>query len=594
MAATQTASHKKNLISDRCNRRSFLGFAGAAAGSVVLTGLPGNTPAQPSSAGPIVSRPGKPGQRPRLIVWITLDAMRGDIPLRYRNPTTAQGWRFLLDNGLYYTNAHFHHSTTFTAVGHATLFTGTHAAQHGIAGNDWHVTETGQNMYCVQDDAHPVLGGIRSKFKGYSPANLMASTIGDQLVMATDGKSRVFSISGKDRGAILGGGHQGKAFWYMKEIGGFASSDYYYKDYPAWFTAWAGKKPADAYRDKVWTLRDDPTSYQHRDRDDVPYEKGYKYLGRTFPHPMATDQSSDFYAALMYTPFLDELTADLAVELLKQEKLGQGPATDLLAVSLSATDYLHHNWGPDSLEAEDNVRRLDHLLGRFFAFLNDHIGLDHTLIIVSADHGMDAIPEYKKSLAYAAGRHYPEKFMQAINAALRNRFKIDRDLATVFWNPSIYLDIKAIDQLGLNQETVERAVVDEVLKKPGFAMAMTRTDLLAGRVTDTPITRRVQQAFHPTRSGHVLVIPSQHWYLYPEPDAHAAMHGTPYAYDTFVPIFVAGGAISSHTVRRPVQPEDLASTVAAILGLAPPSGNVGTPLAEVLEAMPTPCLTPAG
>lgn len=544
-----------------------------------------------SSGRPIRFTPGMPGKRPKLIVWITLDAMRGDLPLRYRNPASAKGLRFLLDNGLYYANANFAHSTTFTAVGHAALFTGGHSAQHGIAGNDWHDIETGRNIYCVQDDNHPLLGGVKSKIKGYSPANLLASTIGDTLVLSSGGRSRVFSVSGKDRGAILPAGHQGKAFWYVKEAAGFATSDYYYKDYPAWFAAWMAGKPTDAFRDRSWTLIDKPESYQNRDRDDMPFEKGYKHLGRAFPHPMATDKDADYYAALPYTPFFDELTAQLAMELLKQEKLGLGEVTDMLSLSLSAADYIHHNWGPDSLEAEDNLRRTDDLLGRFFSFLDEHVGLADTLIIVSADHGMDAIPEYKKSLGYDAGRHVPEEFIGAINDRLRKRFKTDGNLVEVFWNPSIYLDEQAVAAAGLNLESVERATAEEALKQPGFAIAVTRTDMLAGRITDTPINRRLQQSFHPTRSGHVLVIPSQHWYLYPEATSHAAMHGTPYAYDTFVPIFVAGGALKPATIRRPVQPEDLASTVGAILGLMPPSGNVGTPLAEVTEAMQSPCLT---
>ncbi|HSW46466.1 MAG TPA: alkaline phosphatase family protein [Phycisphaerae bacterium] len=574
--------------------------AGSAAGAAMLAGMPRRLAAQevPADsandrpAGPITYRPGKPGQRPRLVVWITLDAMRGDIPLRLRNPATRAGLGFLLDNGLYYSNAHFGHSTTFTAVGHAALFTGAHSAQHGIAGNDWHIIETGMNIYCVQDDAHPVLHGVKSKFGGYSPNNLAATTIGDELVLASGGRSRVFSVSGKDRGAIMGGGHLGKAFWYAKEAGGFVTSDYYYKDYPAWYGRWATTAPVDACRDRVWALIDTPATYRNRDRDDVRFEKGYRHLGRTFPHAMAADKPADLYAALPYSPFLDELTAQLATDILRHEKLGHGEATDLLAVSLSATDYIHHNWGPDCLEAEDNVRRLDALLRGFFAFIDQHVGLDNTLLVVSADHGMDAIPEYKKSLGCDAGRHYPEKFLRAINDRLRKRFGINRDLAKVFWNPSIYLDVEAIGVLNLDRATVERAAAEEVFKVPGFAMAVPRTDMLAGRITDTPITRRMQRSFHPTRSGHVIVIPSQHWYLYPEPDAHAAMHGTPYAYDTFVPIFVAGGGLRPGTIRRPVQPEDLASTVAAVLGLAPPSGNTGTPLAEVVEATQAPCLAP--
>lgn len=565
------------------------------AGVILLTGLltaqttrPGQTAGE--AAGPITFHPGPPGKRPKLVVWITIDAMRGDLPLRYRNPATRKGWRFLLDNGLYYSNAHYGYSTTFTAVGHATLFTGAYTAQHGIAGNEWYDLPKHKMIGAVDDERYPVLGPDGGSKEGFSPANLTASTVGDELVLASGRRSRVFSVSFKDRSAIFPGGHLGKAFWYNKKDGTFITTKYYYKDYPAWVAAWNKSAPADRFRSQVWTLKDDPATYVHRDQDDCPYERGYKYLGRTFPHSMATDKAADFYAALQDTPFGDALTLQFARELLLREKLGLGGQTDMLAISLSSTDGIHHSWGPSSLEAEDNVRQLDDTLGRFFAFLNDYIGLGSVLMIVSADHGIDDIPEYKQSLGYDAGRHDPDKFMRAINDALKERFKIGQDLLLAFWNPSLYLDVEVIKQLNLDQEKVERAVADEVLRTPGFAMAVTRTDLLAGRLTDTPINRRLQQSFHPTRSGQVLVVPAQFWYLYPEPQAAAAMHGTPYAYDTFVPIFVAGAAVRPGIIRRPVQPEDLASTVAAILGLEPPSGNVGTLLAEVVEAMQSPCL----
>jgi len=510
--------------------------------------------------------------------------------MRYVPAGSSGGFRYLSEHGVCYTNAHYQHANTFTAVGHAALFTGAHVAQHGIAGNDWYDAVARKNVDSVQDERYPLLGQANGVAEGCSPLNLTSSTIGDELVMASGRRSRVFSISAKDRGAVLPGGRLGKAFWYSHKTGEFVTSTYYYKEYPAWLVAWNSSNPTERYRGQVWTLKDEPGSYVHAGHDDRPCERGYKYLGRTFPHAMATDKRSDFLAALTYTPFSDELLVQFARELIGQEKLGRGQATDMLAVSLSATDQIGHMWGPESLEAEDNVRRVDSLLAGFFRYLDEAVGLDKTLIILSADHGMDEIPECAVAAGFSAGRHYPEKVVRALNDALRVRFKTAQNLVAAFWNPSLYLNLDAVAQLGVDVSAVERAVAEELLRIPGFAFAATRTDLLTGRLPDAPISRRVQCSFHPTRSGNVLVVPAPFWYLYPEPEKYAATHGSPYTYDTYVPVFLAGPGIKPQAVNRAIAPEDIAPTVAAYLRIKPPSGCTGTALSEVLAGGEIPAI----
>jgi predicted AlkP superfamily pyrophosphatase or phosphodiesterase len=520
-------------------------------------------------------------QKPSLVLWLTVDQLRGDMPSRYVPADDQGGFHLLRTRGLNYTNAHYRHATTFTAVGHAALFTGGHTAEHGIAGNDWHNVETGKRVYCVQDDRHPLIGAQPAEGAGRSPANLTSSTIGDEMVWASGGRSRVFAISGKDRGAVIPAGHLGKAFWYSNVTGEFVTSTYYYPQYPVWATEWNKRKSADPYLLQTWSLKDDVDSYLHRDDDDRPCEKGHKYLKRTFPHAMKTEKMADFYGAMRYTPFVDEMTLAFAREVVKQEKLGAGPSPDLLAVSLSALDYIGHNWGPESLEAEDHVRRVDAMLGEFLRFIDQAVGLEKTLIILSSDHGMDEIPECRQTMGFDAGRHFPERILKCLNDAMRTRFKIDRDLVVAFWNPSFYLDTASIASLGLDQQAVEKAVAEEIMRMPGFALAATRSDMLAGRVMDTPVTRRLTLSFHPKRSGHVLAIASPFWYLYSDPLEHAAMHGSPYSYDTFVPMLLCGPGIAPAVVDRAVAPESLAVTVARYLGIKPPSGSTEPPLPEV-------------
>lgn len=532
--------------------------------------------------------------KPKLVVMITIDQLRGDMPWRFKDRFTG-GFRYLMDNGISYSNAHYQHSTTFTAVGHATLATGGNAAQHGMPGNDWFDEKTGERVYCIEDQRHPMIGGkvdAKTKHKGTSPRNITSSTIGDELVIASGYKSRMFSVSIKDRGGIIPGGQLGKAFWYSSGSGQFNTSTYYYDKYPAWADAWNKADHAGKYQNVTWNLKQDKSRYVYADHDNRPGEKGYKHLKATFPHKLGAAKKSDMYSVLRFAPQGDELTLAFAKEVIKQEKLGQGKYTDMLAVSLSALDYLGHAWGPNSLEYEDMLMWLDGYLADFFGYIDKTVGLDKTLIFLSADHGIDEVPEnlnqgfYMTRTGEGAGRHDPKKFSLRVNNALQKRYNTKEPFISAFWNPALYLNMDTIAKLKLDVAEVERALRDEIVKVDGVAAAATRTDLLIGNVTKTPIMDKLQRSFHPSRSGNVLILQTQGWYLYPNVDQFAAMHGSPYSYDTYVPIMFAGPGIKKGAVvNRLVGPEDIAATVAAYLGTKPPSGSVGTVLYEVVDGL---------
>jgi predicted AlkP superfamily pyrophosphatase or phosphodiesterase len=533
-------------------------------------------------------------QKPKLVVMITVDQLRGDMPWRFKDRFTG-GLKWLMDNGISYSNAHYRHSTTFTAVGHATLATGGNAAQHGMPGNDWFDEKTGERVYCIEDQRHPMIGGkvdAKTKHKGTSPRNITSSTIGDELVIASGYKSRMFSVSIKDRGGIIPGGQLGKAFWYSSGSGQFNTSTYYYDKYPAWVDAWNKADHAGKYQNVTWNLKQDKSKYVYADLDNRPGEKGYKHLKATFPHKLGAAKKSDMYSVLRFAPQGDEHTLAFAKEVIKQEKLGQGKYTDMLAVSLSALDYLGHAWGPNSLEYEDMLMWLDGYLGDFFGYIDKTVGLDKTLIFLSADHGIDEVPEninkgfYMTRTGEGAGRHDPKKFSLRVNNALQKRYNTKEPFISAFWNPALYLNMDTIAKLKLNVAEVESALREEIMKVDGIAAAATRTDLLEGRVTNTPILKRLQRSFHPTRSGNVLILQTQGWYLYPNVNQFAAMHGSPYSYDTYVPIMFAGPGIKKGVViNRPVGPEDIAATVTSYLGVKPPSGSVGTVLYEVVDGL---------
>ncbi len=235
---------------------------------------------------------------PKLILHITVDQLRGDLPMRFKERLGKGGFRYLLENGTHYKNAHYQHANTETAVGHATLATGADPSRHGIIANDWIDQKTGKFVYNTEDDRHHIVGSEPKAHNGVSPRNLLASTIGDELVVNNGGMSRVFSVSVKDRGAILPGGHAGKAFWYSKRSGKFVTSTYYYDDYPEWVKQWNAAKPADLYKGKTWDLLHDRSSYIASDIDDRPYEAAFAELGRTFPHDLGDGSSKYFYLIL--------------------------------------------------------------------------------------------------------------------------------------------------------------------------------------------------------------------------------------------------------------------------------------------------------
>ncbi|MFC1824819.1 alkaline phosphatase family protein [Thermodesulfobacteriota bacterium] len=427
-------------------------------------------------------------KNPKLILQITVDQLRGDLPMRFKERLGKGGFRYLLENGIHYKNAHYQHANTETAVGHATLATGADPSRHGIIANDWIDQQTGKFVYNTEDDRHHIIGSKPKPHKGVSPRNLLATTIGDELVANNGGQSRVFSVSVKDRGAILPGGHAGKAFWFSKSSGNFVTSTYYYDDYPEWVKQWNAAKTADRYKGKTWDLLHDRPSYIAGNIDDRPYEAAFAELGRTFPHALGDGSSKYFYMILTLTPIGDELTLDFAKKLIDNEKVGQGDATDYLAISFSSTDYVGHLFGPSSLETEDNILRLDWVLAELFRYVDKRIGLDRTLIVLSADHGAPEAPEYMAEHGMKTGRFPLDWFKKGspLLDALKERFGRN-DLVAVHSHPYLYLNLDAIKDAKLDIKEVEHFVAAEMMKVEGIAYAMTRSDLLTGRITESPI-----------------------------------------------------------------------------------------------------------
>jgi predicted AlkP superfamily pyrophosphatase or phosphodiesterase len=341
---------------------------------------------------------------------------------------------------------------------------------------------------------------------------------------------------------------------------------------------WNAENHADRYMNETWDLALDPQSYRFIDQDDRWFEKSYGGLGRTFPHKLEDKEEKALYSTLRYTPMVDQLTLSFVKAMVTGEKIGKTGQTDLLAVSLSATDYIGHAFGPYSLEAEDNLLRLDRTLQELFRFVDQAVGLDKTLVVLSSDHGISPAPEQMNEIGIQAGRLDPQQFMNRVNARLKDTFGTDENLALTFMKPGIYLDQEVIGRMGLDPTEVERAVAAEMMQVPGFTLALAKSDILAGRVPGTFTARSVVTSFHPERSGDVIVVQDPFWYLSSTPDGDTAMHGSPYHYDSHVPIMMAGPGIRREKISTRVAPRDVAPTICNYFGIASPSGSTGTAL----------------
>ena len=541
-----------------------------------------------------------PEAPPRLVLQITVDQLRGDLPFRYYDRFGEGGYRYLIDQGTVYRDAHHAHANTETIVGHATLATGAHPSAHGMIGNIWFDRESGYTRYNIEDPRYrlvsegadvnmeteidPTQRAARSE--GRSPAAIMVSTFSDELAISTAGRAKIFGVSIKDRGAVSMAGHAGKAFWFSKPTGEFVSSTYYYDAYPAWVNAWNAKRLPFAYGDTKWQLSRNRTTYLFGDADDRPWETDLAGFGRTFPHDFGPGDGRYFTTLLTTSSAGDALTLDFAKTLLVEEELGQDEVPDYLSISFSSTDYVGHLFGPSSLESEENLLHLDGLLAELFTYVDERVGLDHTLIVLAGDHGGPEVPGHLAELGIPAGYVQPDNWDREPGiVALKERFGVGEELIAAYDHPYVYLNQAVLADRRLDPAAVERAIAEELVKFPGVALAVSSTALREGSVPETPLTLAVMHNFSPTRSGDVFVVFEPQWFINDfDGLTVASTHGSPWRYDTFVPVMFAGANVPARTVHRRIHTIDVAPTLSSYVGTGIPSGAAGTPLVEVLSA----------
>lgn len=539
--------------------------------------------------------------KPTLVLQITVDQLRGDMPSAYLDKMGEGGFKYLFNKGVVYKDAHHQHANTETIVGHTTLATGALPSVHGMIGNVWYDDKQKRLVYNVEDAEYTLLSadaGVNQKTEidptqrtakssGRSPRNIQTSTFSDELKIATNGQAKVFGVSVKDRGAISMAGHMGKAFWFSKKSGEFVTSKYYYDEYPQWVNDWNATKPTKKYHQKAWQLSQKQEGYVFAKQDDQPWETKLPGFGRTFPHQYGDMSNPYFNTFLTLSPAGDELTLDFAKAVVNNEQLGQDGITDYLSVSFSSTDYVGHIFGPSSLEAEDNLLRLDRTIAELLKFIDQKVGLDNTLIVLSADHGAAEVPAYLSSLGMKTKPVAPKTWDKKPGMqALKKRFGMDKTLIKSYFHPYIYLDKELIAKSKLSLEQVQKAVANQVEKFDGVALAVTSKDIEQGNTPQDYLHTMVVNNHNKNRSGDVYIVLEAHRFVADmEGLTVAATHGSPWGYDTFVPLIFAGFNLDDEVIYDKVSTMDLAVTLSAILGIKPPSGAQGKVLVEVLDAI---------
>lgn len=522
-------------------------------------------------------------QKPKLVVGIVVDQMRYDYLVRFWDRFEENGFKKLINNGFNCKNTHYNYVPTYTAPGHASIFTGTTPENHGIISNTWYDKLADKETYCTGDDTQNTVGSTTKNGK-MSPNKLLVTTITDELKLMTNTKAKVFGISIKDRGAILPSGHKADAaYWFDGGAEGkWISSTFYMSDLPNWLKEINNKKPAEQYLAKSWETLYPINTYTQSIADDNVYEELFKTeLKPVFPHNLpALRENNKNYSLIKSTPFGNTILKELAIELIKNEALGKDAITDFLSISFSSTDYIGHQFGPLSVEIEDTYLRLDKELAELISFIEQNVGKENILIFLTADHGVAHVSQYLTDNKIPAGYFHEKELEKNLTTFLKQEFKTDSLIKNVS-NYQVFLNHNYIKKHQLNLIEIENTVANFVLKQEGVAKVVTATALKNTEFTDRIISY-AQRGFNQNRSGDVLFVLESGWVPFYKSNK-GTTHGSPYHYDTHVPLLWYGVGIKKGATDREIMITDIAATLAQLLNMQAPSACTGKPIHDLLK-----------
>ncbi|MGH9658908.1 MAG: alkaline phosphatase family protein [Bryobacteraceae bacterium] len=494
----------------------------------------------------------RPIVKPKLILAVTLDQFRYDYLVRFRRDYTG-GLDRLLTKGAVFTNAQYEHFPTVTAIGHSTFLSGAPPSTSGIIGNDWWDRESGKTVTSVSDPQTRLLGAEAAN--GSSPRRLLVSTLADEL-KTSGAKSRAIGISWKDRSAILTVGHTADAaYWVHDSTGAVVSSTFYFDDLPAWVKDFNATRPLDKYLGGEWNL--------------APFA--------TKVRKMPSALGKDFVTAFEKTPWCSDMLEALAERAIVAEQLGKRDATDVLAVSFSANDYIGHDVGPDAPEVHAISVHTDRLLDKLFRFVDTQIGMQNVVVVLTADHGVAPLPELNASRKMPGGRMKRAIIQDTVTARLTEAFGPGKWIVSPS-DHSLWYNRDVIRGKKLDEREVTRVAVRAARSVDHVARVYTREQLIAGIATHDLVGRRIQNGYHHERGADLVILLDPYW-MY---GTRGTTHGTPYMYDAHIPVIFMGPGIRPGRYRDRIAANDIAPTLAALLEIEPPSGSTGRVLGEIL------------
>jgi predicted AlkP superfamily pyrophosphatase or phosphodiesterase len=506
--------------------------------------------------------------RPALVVGIVVDQMRYDYLYKYADRYSNNGFKRLMREGMNCQDNHYNYAPTVTAAGHASVYTGTVPAVHGIVGNEWTDVATGKKVYCTDDSTVNTVG-TTGKTGFMSPKNMWTSTITDQLKLAQNFKSKTIAIALKDRGAILPGGHSADgAYWYDSKEGRWISSSFYMQSLPRWVQTFNAEQRAQKYTKAGWNTLYPIQTYTLSGPDDSPYET--KMAGETAPIFPHTLQGGNPLELIRTSPYGNTLTKDFAIQAMTEEKLGKNGTTDFLAVSFSSTDYVGHSFGPQSIELEDTYLRLDQDIAEILTYLDKNYGKDQVLVFLTADHAVAEVPGYLNSHKMPGGVFDRVKAMSDIKKATQEAFG-QTDLIIGEDNSQLYFNKAVIAKMNIDREKLIQVVKQSLKKQAGF-QELVDLQNIEGSTLNNLYTTIIRNGYNPDRSGDVMILLKPQWFIGYKT---GTTHSTLYAYDTHVPLLFYGWKVKPIEVTERTSISDISTTLANWLHCMEPSGSIG-------------------
>ncbi|WP_214073423.1 alkaline phosphatase PafA [Mucilaginibacter sp. dw_454] len=523
--------------------------------------------------------------RPKLVVGIVVDQMRWDYLYRYYSRYGNTGFKRLLNEGFSCENTNVDYIPTVTAAGHTAIYTGSVPAIHGIAGNDFIIQATGKSMYCTDDTTVQSVGVDGSKTGQMSPRNLMTTTVTDELRLATNFKSKVIGIALKDRGGILPAGHTANAaYWFDDKSGNWITSTYYMKELPKWVKDFNDQKLPETYLKLDWTTLYPIDTYTQSTADNNAYEGAFKGADSpTFPVKTSGMYKGNL-GLIRSVPFGNTFTLDLAIAAINAEQLGTRDATDFLAMSLSSTDYVGHQFGINAVEIEDTYLRLDRDLGAFLTYLDAKVGRGKYTVFLTADHGAAHNPAFLKDQNIPAGVWDDAISLKDINAYLLAKYKVD-GMVLSFNNYQVNLNNYAIKYLRLDEQQVKNDCIAYLQKLPYVAFAVDMQNIQSANIPEE-LRSRIINGYNVEHSGVIQIILKPGWFTghgTNDKGPTGTTHGTWNPYDAHIPLVFMGWGINHGSTAREVHMTDITPTLSALLHIQVPNGSIGQPVIEVLK-----------